>query len=108
MGIRRIKKGDEVVVLVGRYRGQRGTVLTMDPVAGRIVVEGVNVVKKHTRPSPQLGTTGGIIEREASIHVSNVAVFNSITGSGDRIGMKRMQDGSKVRIFKSTGEVVDV
>lgn len=108
MGIRKIKKGDEVVVLVGRHRGQRGTVLTMDPVARRVVVEGVNIVKKHTRPNPQTGTTGGIIEREASIHVSNVAVFNSIAGSGDKIGMKRMQDGSKVRIFKSTGEVVDV
>lgn len=108
MAIRKIKKGDDVVVLAGRNRGQRGTVLSVDSAGHRVVVEGVNTVKRHTRPNPQRGTSGGIVEREAAIHVSNVALFNAITGSGDRVGVKRMQDGRKVRIFKSTGEVVDL
>ena len=108
MAIRKIRKGDDVVVLTGRSRGQRGTVLSVDATEHRIVVEGVNLVKRHTRPNPQTGTKGGIIEREAPIHISNVAVFNTITGMGDRVGVKVMQDGRKVRTFKSTDEVVDV
>ena len=108
MAIQRIKKGDDVVILGGRNRGQRGTVLSIDSAGNRVVVEGVNTVKRHTKPNPQSGTSGGIIEKEVAIHASNVAVFNSVTGMGDRIGVKRMQDGRKVRIFKSTGEVVDV
>ena len=74
----------------------------------RVVVEGVNVAKRHTKPNPQRGTSGGIIEKEMSVHVSNVALFNPVTGRGDRIGVKKMEDGRKVRIFKSTGEVVDL
>ena len=108
MAIRKIRKGDEVVVLAGRSRGQRGSVLSVDVGGNRVVVEGVNVVKRHTKPNPQKGTSGGIIEQETSIHVSNVALFNPVTGRGDRIGVKMMGDGRKVRMFKSTGEVVDI
>ncbi|MCY4220466.1 MAG: 50S ribosomal protein L24 [Thiotrichales bacterium] len=108
MATRRIRKGDEVVVLAGRNRGQRGRVLEVDAERGRVVVEGINVVKRHTRPNPQKGTSGGIIESEASVHVSNVALFNPITGKGDRIGIRTMEDGRKVRYFKSTDEVVDI
>lgn len=108
MAIRKIKKGDEVVILIGRNRGQRGNVLSVDTGRDRVVVEGVNVVKRHTRPNPQQGISGGIIEKEMSIHVSNVALFNPITGRGDRIGVKKLENGRKVRIFRSTGEVVDL
>lgn len=108
MAIRKVRKGDEVVVLAGRNRGQRGNVSSVDVARSRVVVEGVNVVKRHTRPNPQRGTAGGIIEKEMSVHVSNVALFNPITGKGDRIGIKELEDGRKVRVFKSTGEVVDL
>ena len=108
MAIRRIRKGDEIVVLTGRNRGVRGNVLSVDAGNGRVVVEGVNIVKRHTRPNPQKGTTGGIIEKEMPIHVSNVALFNPVTGRGDRVGVKTLEDGRKVRVFKSTGEVVDL
>ena len=108
MAIRRIRKGDEVVVRVGRNRGQRGSVLSVDAEGNRVVVEGANVVKRHTKPNPQKGTSGGIIEKEMPIHISNVAVFNPVTGRGDRIGTKVMEDGRKVRVFKSTGEVIDL
>jgi large subunit ribosomal protein L24 len=108
MATRRIRKGDEVIVLAGRNRGQRGSVLEVDAERGRVVVEGVNVAKRHTRPNPQKGTSGGIIEKEMSIHMSNVALFNPITGTGDRIGIRTMEDGRKVRYFKSTNEVVDI
>ena len=108
MAIRKIRKGDEVVILTGRNRGQRGNVLSIDTSRDRVVVEGVNVVKRHTRPNPQQGTSGGIIEKEMPVHVSNVALFNSVTGRGDRIGVKKLEDGRKVRIFRSTGEVVDL
>ena len=108
MAIRKIRKGDEVIVLAGRSRGQRGSVLSVDVCGNRVVVEGVNVAKRHTKPNPQKGTSGGIIEQETSIHISNVALFNPVTGRGDRIGVKVMGDGRKVRTFKSTGEVVDV
>ncbi len=108
MAARRIRKGDEVIVLTGRNRGQRGSVLEVDAERGRVVVEGINVVKRHTRPNPQKGTSGGIIEKEMPIHVSNVALFNPITVKGDRIGIRTMEDGRKVRFFKSTNEVVDI
>ena len=108
MATRRIRKGDEVVVLAGRNRGQRGRVLSVVVDGNRVVVEGVNVAKRHTKANPQRGTSGGIIEKEMPIHVSNVALFNPVTGRGDRIGVKKMEDGRKVRMFKSTGEVVDL
>ena len=108
MAIRRIRRGDEIVVLTGRNRGVRGNVLSVDAGNERVVVEGVNIVKRHTRPNPQKGTTGGIIEKEMPIHVSNVALFNPVTGRGDRVGVKTLEDGRKVRVFKSTGEVVDL
>jgi large subunit ribosomal protein L24 len=108
MAMRKIKKGDEVIVLAGRNRGQRGNVLSVDVGRSRVIVEGVNVVKRHTRPNPQKGTSGGIIEKEMSVHISNVALFNPVTGKGDRIGIKELEDGLKVRMFKSTGEVVDL
>lgn len=108
MAIRRIRKGDEIIVLTGRNRGVRGNVLSVDAGNERVVVEGVNIVKRHTRPNPQKGTAGGIIEKEMPIHVSNVALFNPVTGRGDRVGVKTLEDGRKVRVFKSTGEVVDL
>lgn len=108
MAMRKIKKGDEVIVLAGRNRGQRGNVLAVDVGRSRVIVEGVNVVKRHTKPNPQQGTSGGIIEKEMSVHISNVALFNPVTGKGDRIGIKELEDGLKVRMFKSTGEVVDL
>ena len=103
----RIRKGDDVVVRTGRNRGKRGTVLGV--LAGeRVLVEGVNVVKRHTRPNPQRGTQGGIVQKEMPVHISNVNIFNPATGKGDRIGYMRLNDDRKVRIFKSTGEVIDV
>lgn len=103
----KIRKGDEVVVRAGKDKGKRGTVLTVSG-DDRVVVEGINLVKRHTKPNPQRNVGGGIIEKEMSIHISNVSVYNAIEGKGDRIGFKRLEDGKKVRIYRSTGEVVDV
>ena len=108
MAIRKIRKGDEVIVLTGRNRGQRGSVLSVHAGGDRVVVEGVNIVKRHTRPNPQRGTSGGITEKEVPIHVSNVALFNPVTGKGDRVGVRKLEDGRKVRVFRSTREVVDL
>jgi large subunit ribosomal protein L24 len=102
----KIKVGDDVMVIAGKDKGKRGTVLKMD--ADRIVVENVNVAKKHQKPNPQRGVPGGIIDKEMPLHVSNVGVFNPSLGRADRIGFKTLEDGKKVRIFKSDGEVVDV
>ena len=103
----RIKKGDEVVVLTGRDKGKRGTVLRRVD-AEHVVVEGINRVKKHQRPNPMKGETGGIIDKEMPIHISNVALFNPATKKADRIGIRQLEDGRRVRFFKSNGEVVDV
>jgi large subunit ribosomal protein L24 len=102
----RIRKGDQVYVRTGKDRGKRGTVqkVLSDE---RVVVDGINMVKRHTKPNPQLGTPGGIIEKEASIHISNVALYNPVTQRPDRVGFKFLEDGRKVRCFKSNGEVVD-
>lgn len=108
MAIRRIRKGDEVIVLSGRHRGQRGSVISVDGRTNRVVVEGANLAKRHTKPNPQKGTSGGIVEQELPLHMSNVALFNPVTGEGDRVGIKLMDDGRKVRIFRSTREVVDI
>jgi large subunit ribosomal protein L24 len=104
--MQRIRKGDEVVVLSGRDKGKRGTVLRRVD-AEHVVVEGVNRVKKHQRPNPMKGQTGGIVDKDLPIHVSNVALFNPATKKADRIGMKTLQDGRKVRVFKDNGEQVD-
>jgi len=102
----RIRKGDQVYVRTGKDRGKRGTVqkVLSDE---RVIVDGINMVKRHTKPNPQLGTPGGIIEKEASIHISNVALYNPVTQRPDRVGFKVLEDGRKVRCFKSNGEVVD-
>jgi large subunit ribosomal protein L24 len=103
----RIKTGDEVIVITGKNKGRRGRVLTINADSNRIVVEGVNMIKKHQKANPQAGKAGGIIEKEAAIHVSNVMLFNPETGKGDRVGYKNLDDGRKVRYFKSNNEVVD-
>jgi large subunit ribosomal protein L24 len=104
--MRRIKKGDEVVVVTGRDKGKRGSVLRQVG-AEHVVVEGVNRVKKHQRPNPMKGVTGGIVEKDMPIHISNIALFNPATKKGGRIGVKKLEDGRKVRVFKANGEQVD-
>jgi len=104
--MQRIKKGDEVVVLTGRDKGKRGTVLRRVD-AQYVIVEGVNRVKKHQRPNPMKGVTGGIVDKDMPIHISNVALFNPATKKADRIGIKSLDDGRKVRVFKANGEQVD-
>ena len=104
--MQRIKKGDEVVVLSGRDKGKRGTV-TRRLSADYLVVEGVNRVKKHQRPNPMKGVTGGIVDKDLPIHISNVALFNPATKKAARAGVKTLQDGRKVRVFKDNGEQVD-
>ncbi|MBK9955371.1 MAG: 50S ribosomal protein L24 [Rhodocyclaceae bacterium] len=103
----KIRKGDDVVVIAGKDKGKRGTVLGRVDDEG-LLVEGVNRVKKHTKPNPMKGQPGGIVEKELPIHVSNVALFNPATQKADRVGFKALDDGRKVRVFKSNGEVVDV
>jgi large subunit ribosomal protein L24 len=105
--MQRVKKGDEVVVLTGRDKGKRGTVLRRVD-AQYVVVEGVNRVKKHQRPNPMKGVTGGIVDKDMPIHVSNVALFNPATQKADRTGVKTLEGDRKVRVFKSNGEQVDV
>lgn len=102
----RIKKGDEVIVITGKNTGRRGSVLRVYA-DNRVLVENVNLVKRHTRPDPNRGIGGGIVEREAPIHASNVMSYNPQTGKGDRISFKTLEDGRKVRVFRSTGEVLD-
>lgn len=104
--MQRIKKGDEVIVLSGRDKGKRGMVLRRVD-AERVVVEGVNRAKKHQRPNPMKGISGGIVEQDMPIHVSNVALFNPATKKADRVGARRLEDGRKVRVFKGNGEQVD-
>jgi large subunit ribosomal protein L24 len=104
---RKIRKGDDVIVLAGKDKGKRGTVLRVVD-DERIVVENINLAKKHVKPNPAKGEPGGIVEKEMPLHLSNVAVFNPTTGKGDRVGFKTLGDGRKVRVFKSNGEVVDV
>jgi len=103
--MRKIKKSDEVIVIAGRDKGKRGEVTDVKK-DGRLLVSGVNIVKKHQRPNPQLGQRGGIVEQEAPIQVSNVAIYNDETGKADRVGF-RIDDGKKVRFFKSTNKPVE-
>ena len=104
--MQRIKKGDEVVVIAGRDKGKRGAVLRRVD-AEHVVVEGVNRVKKHQRPNPMKNVTGGIVDKDMPIHVSNIALFNPATQKADRVGFRSLEDGRKVRVFKSNGEQVD-
>ena len=101
----KIRKGDEVVVTAGRDKGRRGTVVKV--LEGRVVVEGISVVKRHTKPNPQRQIQGGIVEKEASIDLSNVALWNPVAKKGDRVGIRTLADGRKVRFFKSNKETVD-
>jgi large subunit ribosomal protein L24 len=102
--MRKIKRDDEVIVIAGKDKGKRGTVMRV--LDDRLIVSGINMVKKHTKPNPMMGKAGGIVEKEAAIAVSNVAIFNPQTGKGDRVGFKILEDGTKSRIFKSTGEII--
>ena len=102
----RIKKGDEVIVTAGKDKGRRGSVLHVFE-DDRVMVESINMVKKHTKPNPMQGLEGGIVEKEMPMHISNVMLFNPATNKGDRVGFKVLEDGKKVRYFKSNGEVLD-
>lgn len=104
--MKKIKKGDQVIVLTGKDKGRRGTVLRV--LEDRVVVEGVNRVKRAVKPNPLKGITGGFVEKDMPIHISNVALYNAATGKGDRVGIKTLEDGRRVRYFKSNGEVIDV
>jgi len=106
MAMRKIRKGDQVVVITGKDKGKRGTVLRV--LDEQVVVENINIAKKHVRPNPMRGEQGGIVDKEMPLHVSNVALYNPTTGKADRVGMRMLDDGRKVRVFKSNGEVVDV
>jgi len=101
----KIRKGDEVIVIAGRDKGRRGTVsLRVD--ADRVLVDGINMVKKHAKPNPMKGVTGGIVEKAMPIHQSNVAIYNKAAGKADRVGIKTLEDGTRVRVFKSSGEEI--
>jgi len=102
----RIRKGDDVIVLAGKDKGKRGTVLSVSD--ERVIVENINLAKKHMKPNPNKGEQGGIVDKEMPLHISNVALFNPAADKGDRVGFKILEDGRKVRVFKSNGEVVDV
>jgi len=102
----KIRKGDEVILNTGKDKGKRGTVLSILD-TGHVLVEGANMVKKHAKPNPMKGVAGGIINKEMPIDISNVALFNPATQKGERVGFKTLDDGRKVRVFKSSGEVVD-
>lgn len=101
----RIKKGDQVVVNAGKDKGKQGEVVRVD--GDRVVVANVNTVKRPTKPNPQAGVAGGVVEREASIHISNVNVLNPASGKGERVGFKVLEDGRKLRVFRSSGEALD-
>jgi len=103
--MQKIKKDDEIIVIAGKDKGKRGSITKM--LEERVFVSGINMVKKHTKGNPQMGQAGGIIEKEASIHISNIAIYNGSDNKADRVGIKTLEDGKKVRIFKSTGEEID-
>jgi large subunit ribosomal protein L24 len=106
MAMLKIKRDDEVVVIAGKDKGKRGKVLKVLK-DNRLLVSGVQMIKKHQKPNPQAGVAGGIIEKESPIQVSNVAIFNSATNKADRVGLKVQEDNTKIRVFKSSGEAVD-
>jgi large subunit ribosomal protein L24 len=103
----KIRKGDDIIVLTGRDKGKRGKI-TLRKDDSYVIIEGVNMVKKHTKPNPLKGTTGGIVEKSMPIHQSNVAIFNAATGKADRVGIKLLADGKRVRVYKSSGEEIKV
>lgn len=105
--MQKLKKGDDVIVIAGKDKGKRGTITNMLPRDSRVLVEGINMVKKHQKPNPAMGVPGGIVEKEMPLHMSNVAIFNPASGKADRVGIKILEDGRKVRIFKSNNEVID-
>ena len=103
----RIKKGDDVIVIAGKDKGKRGNVLrVLDN--GRVMVDGVNIIKKHVRPNPQAGETGGIVEQEAAMDISNISLYDAASGKASRVGIKVLEDGKKVRVYKTSGEMVDI
>ncbi|HEC26925.1 MAG TPA: 50S ribosomal protein L24 [Gammaproteobacteria bacterium] len=103
----KIKKGDDVIIITGKDKGKRGNVMrVLDN--GRIMVDGINIVKKHVRPNPQAGETGGILEQEAALDISNVSLYDAASGKASRVGVKVLEDGKKVRVYKTSGEVIDV
>ncbi len=104
--MRKIRKGDQVIIRTGKDRGKRGTVLRLVG-DDRVVVEGANRARKHEKPNPMKGTTGGIVDKEMPIHISNVAVFNPATQKGDRVSIKTLDDGRRVRVFRTNGEMLD-
>jgi len=101
----RIRKGDQVIVIAGADKGKKGEVVRV--LGEKVVVQNINIIKRHTKPNPQAGQAGGIIEREAPIHISNVMLFNTGSGKGERVGFKVLEDGRKVRVFRSSGEAID-
>ncbi|ALN92694.1 50S ribosomal protein L24 [Lysobacter gummosus] len=101
----RIKKGDQVIVTAGKDKGKKGDVVRV--LGDKVVVSNINIIKRHTKPNPQANQPGGVIEREAPIHISNVMLFNPATGKGERIGFKVLENGRKLRVFRSSGEAVD-
>ncbi len=106
--MRRIRRDDEVIVIAGKDKGRRGKIMRVVEEGERVIVAGVNMIKRHTKPNPARNVAGGIIEREAAVHISNVMLFNPATQKGDRVGFRTLEDGRKVRYFKSNNEVVDV
>ena len=104
----RVKKGDEVIVIAGRDKGKRGVVLSVMNDVNKVIIENVNMIKRHTKGNPAQGAPGCIVEKESPIHQSNVAIWNTVTNKNDRIGYRYLEDGQKVRYFKSNNEVVDV
>ena len=102
-----LRKGDQIIVITGKDKGRKGTVLNLTK-NGKVLVESVNMVKKHTKPNPQAGVEGGIVEKEMPLSISNVMLFNPLTEKGDKVGIKVLEDGKRVRYFKSNNEVVDV
>ena len=105
--MRKIRKGDEVIVIAGKDKGRRGQVVRVLGDDDKVVVQNINMVKRHTKPNPQRGVAGGIVEKEMPLHISNVAMYNAATGKADRVGIRILEDGRKVRFFKSNNDTID-
>lgn len=106
--MRKIRKGDTVIALTGKDKGKQGKVLNISVAKSRARVEGINLIKKHVKPNPQKNVVGGIVKQEAPINLTNLALYNPVTKRGDKVGIKKLEDGQRVRIFKSNGERVDI